>query len=73
MNKNQIKTKKKQIALMDTNTLEDFAIAVHSSVGLRQEAKDELLVAVDVRKRELANSFSLEVEISELRVGETRG
>jgi len=55
---------------MDADTLEDFAITIHSAVGLRQEAKDELLEAVDVRQKELANSFSLEVEMSELRVGE---
>jgi len=70
MNKNQINTKKKQIALMDARTLEDFAITVHATVGLKQEVKDELLKAIDIRQKELANSFSLEVEMSEVRAGE---
>jgi len=70
MNSNQIRTKKKQISLMDAQHLEDFAITVHSAVGLRQEAKDELLKAVDVRQKELANSFSLEVEMSEVKCGD---
>jgi len=71
MNKNQIRTKKKQIALMDADTLEDFARAVHTSDWYKkQEVKDELLKAIDVRQKELANSFSLEVETSELRMGE---
>ena len=65
MNKNQIKTKKKQIALMDSVTLESFAITVHGVIGLKKETKDELLKAVDVRQKELANSFSLEVELRE--------
>jgi len=66
MNKNQIRTKKKQIALMDADTLEDFAITIHSAVGLRQEAKDELLEAVDDRISKLNNSFALEVEMGEV-------
>jgi len=71
MNKNQIRTKKKQIALMDNATLEDFAMAVHTSDWYKkQEVKDELLKAIDVRQKELANSFSLEVEMSEVREGE---
>ena len=70
MNKNQIRTKKKQIALMDNTTLEDFAFTVHTAMGLKQETKNELLRAIDMRQKELANSFSLEVEMSEVRGGE---
>ena len=69
MNKVQIKNKVKQIKIMDLNQLNSLISSISVSLA-SPESKKQLFEAIDKRRKELQNSFSLEVEQGEYKAEE---
>ena len=70
MNTTQIKNQIERIKMMDHNQLTEFATSVYSAVGMSSEMFSAFKDAIDARYKAIANTFSSEVEPSELREGE---
>ena len=71
MNKTQLARKIKEVSMMGAEQLEEFEASVHmASVNMKSETVAALLNATDARRLELRNTFSLEVETSEIKLGD---
>jgi len=70
MTKEQLFEHTEKIKMMSREQIDEFAATVHNALPLDTSVKNTLLDAIDERISKLNNSFALEVEMSELRVGE---